>query len=65
MGPTVAQDIAFVEQMGYTRNDALDLVIRRALVEERDVADDRTGRVQAGWSAYLEELRGICVADAD
>lgn len=65
MGLTVAQDIAVVEQLGYTRNEALDMVIRRALVEERDVADDRTGRANAGRRAYLEELRGLCGTDAD
>jgi hypothetical protein len=65
MGLTVAQDIALVEQLGYTRNEALDLVIRRALIEERDVADDRTGHATAGRRAYLEELRGLCVGYAD
>lgn len=65
MGLTVAHDIALVEQLGYTRNEALDLVIRRALTAERDAADDRTGRATAGRRAYLEELRDLCVAEAD
>jgi hypothetical protein len=62
MGLTVAQDIALVEQLGYTRNDAFDLVIRRALIEERNAADDRTGLATAGRRAYLEELRSLCFA---
>ncbi|MBW3605569.1 MAG: hypothetical protein KY460_11810 [Actinobacteria bacterium] len=62
MGLTVAQDIALVEQLGYTRNDALDLVIRRALVGERDADDDRTGQTTARRRAYLAELRELCLA---
>lgn len=62
MGLTVAQDIALVEQLGYTRNEALDLVIRRALGGERDVDDDRTGRASASRRAYLAELRELCLA---
>ena len=64
MGRTVEQDIALLEQLGYTRHEALDLVIRRALSDERDVADDRTGRAHASRRAYLDELRGMCLAEA-
>lgn len=60
----VAHDIALLEQMGYTRNEALDLMIRRALRDERDVRDDRTGRATVARRAYLAALRGICRADA-
>ncbi|MBW3605788.1 MAG: hypothetical protein KY460_12950 [Actinobacteria bacterium] len=59
------QDIALVEQLGYTPNEALDMVIRRALIEERDVADDRTGHATAGRRAYLAELRDLVATDAD
>lgn len=64
MGLAVAQDIALVEQLGYTLNEALDLVIRRALVDERDVADDRSGDARAGRQAYLAELRALCFPTA-
>jgi hypothetical protein len=60
----VAYDIALLEQMGYTPNEALDLLIRRALRDERDVRDDRSGRAGASHRAYLAELRGMCRADA-
>ena len=60
----VGNDIALLEQMGYTRNEALDLMIARALRVERDVDDDRTGRAVADRRAYLEALRGMCRANA-
>ena len=60
----VAHDIALLEQMGYTPNEALDLLIDRALRDERDAGDDRTGRVLAARRAYVHALRGLCRADA-
>lgn len=62
MGHAAANDIALVESWGYTRNEAIDLVIRRAMVEERDVMED--GSAAADHQAYLDELRGICMAKA-
>lgn len=64
MGQTAALDIALVEGMGYTRNEAIDLVIHRALKDERDVADDRSGQAHADRRAYLDALRDICLAEA-
>ena len=60
----VAHDITLLEQMGYTRNEALDLMISRALRDERDVRDDDSGRAGAARRAYLAALRGMCRADA-
>lgn len=62
--PAVAHDLALLEQMGYTGNEALELLIRRALLDERDVDDDRSGRAGVARRAYLDELRGLCRADA-
>jgi hypothetical protein len=63
MGHTAAaNDIALVESWGYTRNEAIDLVIRRAMVEERDVEED--GASATDHRAYVDELRGICMAKA-
>lgn len=58
-----ARDIALLERMGYTRNEAIDLVIRRALRPERDVADAHSSEASSGHAAYLDELRGICDVD--
>lgn len=57
-----AYDIALVESWGYTRNEAIDLVIRRAMVEERDVVEG--GSTAPHHQAYVDELRGICMARA-
>jgi len=56
-----ARDIALVESWGYTRNEAIELVIRRALAHERDVAEDRSPVSLAGHRAYVDELRIICL----
>jgi len=57
-----AHDIALVESWGYTRNEAIDLVIRRAMVEERDVVE--RGSAASDHEAYVDALRGICMARA-
>lgn len=57
-----AHDIALVERMGFTRNEAIDLVISRALTAERDLLDRPSAGATARRSAYLEELRDICAA---
>lgn len=64
MGHAAANDIALVESWGYTRNEAIDLVIRRAMAEERDVVEDGSAASTAGRQAYVDELRGICMAEA-
>lgn len=61
MDHAAANDIALVESWGYTRNEAIELVIRRALAHERDVAEDRSWESLAGHRAYVDELRTICL----
>lgn len=63
MEHAAASDIALVESWGYTRNEAIELVIARAVTHERDVAEDRTARSLACHRAYLDELRTICLAE--
>ena len=67
MEHAAATDIALVESWGYTRNEAIELVIARATQptgsKERDVAEDRTAQSLACHRAYLDELRTICVAE--
>jgi hypothetical protein len=63
MDHTAARDIALVESWGYTRNEAIDLVIRRALAPERDVAEDHSLESLVGHRAYMEELRTICLRE--
>jgi hypothetical protein len=63
MEHAAASDIALVESWGYTRNEAIGLVIARAVTHERDVVEDRTARSLACHRAYLDELRTICLAE--
>ena len=64
MDQAAASDIARIESWGYTRNEAIDLVIRRALAEERDLAEDGSAASTRGQRAYLDGLRDICMAEA-
>lgn len=65
MSHAAAHDIALLERMGYTRNEAIDLAISRALRAEDDAADERSASVAAhDRRAYLDELRGICLVGA-
>jgi hypothetical protein len=59
-----AHDIALLESWGYTRNEAIELVIQRAVAHERDVAEDRSDESLVRQRAYLDELRTICLVDA-
>jgi hypothetical protein len=59
-----AHDIALLESWGYTRNEAIELVIQRAVAHERDVAEDRSDDSLGRQRAYLDELRTICLVDA-
>lgn len=59
-----ANDIALVESWGYTRNEAIDMVIERAMASERDVIDDASATSIAGRRAYFDELRHICLAES-
>ena len=63
MEHAAASDIALVESWGYTRDEAIGLVIARAVTHERDIAEDRTTRSLACHQAYLDELRTICLAE--
>lgn len=64
MSHAAAHDIALLESMGHTRNEAIELVISRALRAER-AADGLSARLAADdRRAYLDELRGICLAGA-
>jgi hypothetical protein len=63
MEHVAASDIALIESWGYTRNEAIGLVIARAVTHERDVDEDRTARSLAGQQAYFDELRTICLAE--
>jgi hypothetical protein len=59
-------DIKMVEGWGYTRGEALELVTRRAVFEARRVADEARiapdRDVLEYHLAYLDELRGLCMA---
>lgn len=63
MKDAAARDIALVESWGYTRNEAIELVIRRAVAHERDVAEDGSVESLARHRAYLDGLRTICLVD--
>lgn len=58
-----AHDIALLERMGYTRNEAIELVIARVVRPERNLVDERR-EAERDRRAYLDELRGICLAGA-
>jgi hypothetical protein len=64
MEHAAASDIALVESWGYTRNEAIGLVIARAVTHERDVDEDRTAQSLACRQAYLDGLRTICLAES-
>jgi hypothetical protein len=66
MTRSAADDIKMVEGWGYTRSEALELVTRRAVFEARRVADESDmapdREVLERHLAYLDELRGLCLA---
>ena len=65
MSHAAAHDIALLESMGFTRNEAIDLVISRALRTDDPAVDERSARLAAhDRRAYLDELRGICLVGA-
>jgi hypothetical protein len=66
MTRSASDDIKMVESWGYTRGEALEMVTRRAVFEARRVAEQaRTAPDRLAVErhlAYLDELRGICMA---
>jgi hypothetical protein len=63
MKHAAAHDIALLESWGYTRNEAIELVIQRAVARERDVAEDGSNESLVHQRAYVEELRTICLLE--
>ena len=64
MEHAAAHDIALVESWGFTRNEAIEMVIRRALAHERDVAEDRSMESLARHRAYVHASAWSAPPDA-
>jgi hypothetical protein len=63
MKHAAAHDIALLESWGYTRNEAIGLVIQRVVAPERDVAEDGSDESLVRQRAYVDELRTICLVE--
>jgi hypothetical protein len=64
MTHAAAHDIALLESWGYTRNEAIGLVIQRVVAHERDVAEDGSDESLVRQRADVDELRTICLVES-